>query len=980
MFRLRRYRVFVVCAFVVTFLLYHVAQNSQWERPQPVPFDHGDPNNKLKPKPKPKHGHTDEAHEPQSPVAGHGGTVAQPTPKKEQTIKIPQLKTSNEIKGGYGLPTSAPTGLKAPQHATSTDAAAGTSTTATAQLPDGKLEKSHDTYNKGDTKVHEDGVVPASSTTIHWQKPTEWFPVSELILLPTGSPKPIHSVQFAFTEELPAAREKRELRLAKVKSEATRAWSGYKKFAWTHDELMPVSKGAKDPFCGWAATLVDSLDTLWIMGLKDEFDAAVEAVKTIDFTTSPRDDIPVFETVIRYLGGLLGAYDVSGGRKGGYNVLLDKAVELAEILMGVFDTPNRMPILYYHWSPAYHTSPKRASVRSGVAEMGSLCMEFTRLAQLTGESKYYDAVARITNALDELQNREGATALPGIFPENLDASGCNKTATAMLTLDTSSTAAQEQADSASDLLDPPTGYKPSSARTNTSSTGSGTDLAADFEFQVSPGSQADGSAIPVAPELGKRAEGGVSGNLERNAAQQALQKQHEKLRENPAPISAQGLPVDWECVPQNLTAAGNGWESYSMGGSQDSTYEYFPKQFVLLGGLEPKYQAMYKKNVDAVKKYLLFRPMAEGDPDVLFAAKAFSSDGTDKNLTFQYEVTHLSCFLGGMFGLGGKIFGNPEDVEIGKKLAAGCVWAYDSMPTGVMPEYSMVLPCADIKNCHWNKTTWYAHLDRQAEYRTEQMSAYLEQKSEWEKKVHDIKTQDAARQASDKQEAARLAAEKQERQQEAKRKASDEAEGEGADTGPKGGDGPSTPAHKRDLSTESKVDDISNISEGAATKKINAAQQPLSGSGSGDDQKPVIDLDLPQEPVKPQTHEEYVAQLIETSHLPPGFIDLKDERYILRPEAIESVWYMYRITGDSSWQEIGWRMFEAIIKLTQTDVGHSAVNGVASTEAAAKADSMESFWLAETLKYFYLLFATPDTISLDEWVLNTEAHPFKRPS
>ena len=41
---------------------------------------------------------------------------------------------------------------------------------------------------------------------------------------------------------------------------------------------------------------------------------------------------------------------------------------------------------------------------------------------------------------------------------------------------------------------------------------------------------------------------------------------------------------------------------------------------------------------------------------------------------------------------------------------------------------------------------------------------------------------------------------------------------------------------------------------------------------------------------------------------------------------------------------------------------------------------MESFWLAETLKYFYLLYSEPSLISLDEWVLNTEAHPFRRPT
>jgi mannosyl-oligosaccharide alpha-1,2-mannosidase len=87
---------------------------------------------------------------------------------------------------------------------------------------------------------------------------------------------------------------------------------------------------------------------------------------------------------------------------------------------------------------------------------------------------------------------------------------------------------------------------------------------------------------------------------------------------------------------------------------------------------------------------------------------------------------------------------------------------------------------------------------------------------------------------------------------------------------------------------------------------------------------------------------------------------------------------MYRITGDPIWQEKGWRMWRSIIKVTRTDVGHSAIHDVLS-EQPQQLDSMESFWVAETLKYFYLLFSTPDVISLDDWVLNTEAHPFKRP-
>lgn len=90
---------------------------------------------------------------------------------------------------------------------------------------------------------------------------------------------------------------------------------------------------------------------------------------------------------------------------------------------------------------------------------------------------------------------------------------------------------------------------------------------------------------------------------------------------------------------------------------------------------------------------------------------------------------------------------------------------------------------------------------------------------------------------------------------------------------------------------------------------------------------------------------------------------------------------MYRITGDPVWQDRGWKMWESIIRATQTDIGHSAIYDVTKKDKYNdKADSMESFWLAETLKYFYLLFSEPDVISLDEWVLNTEAHPFRRPA
>lgn len=259
----------------------------------------------------------------------------------------------------------------------------------------------------------------APPSPIHWKKPQEHYPVpsSAIIPLPTGKAKRIPLVQDASFDKQKDLGAAQEDRLKAVRDTFKKHWKGYEKFAWEHDELKPLSGGYADPFAGWRATLVDSLDTLWIMGLKDDFDKAVNATETIDFTTTSRPSLPLFEVTIRYLGGLISAYDVSGGK---YSVLLNKAEELAEVLFGAFDTPNRMPLTNFNWMPAAAEHPRVAPSSVVLAELGSLSMEFTRLAQLTGRPKYYDAVARITNELEAMQDN---TTLPGLWPTMIDTSG-----------------------------------------------------------------------------------------------------------------------------------------------------------------------------------------------------------------------------------------------------------------------------------------------------------------------------------------------------------------------------------------------------------------------------------------------------------------------------------------------------------------------------------------------------------------------------
>lgn len=97
--------------------------------------------------------------------------------------------------------------------------------------------------------------------------------------------------------------------------------------------------------------------------------------------------------------------------------------------------------------------------------------------------------------------------------------------------------------------------------------------------------------------------------------------------------------------------------------------------------------------------------------------------------------------------------------------------------------------------------------------------------------------------------------------------------------------------------------------------------------------------------------------------------------YVLRPENIESAFYLYRETGEQQYLDMGETMFKSLIEYCKTESGYAQLSDVRTKE---KNDGMQSFFLAETLKYAYLLFADEATLSLDEYVFNTEAHPLTK--
>jgi len=118
-----------------------------------------------------------------------------------------------------------------------------------------------------------------------------------------------------------------------------------------------------------------------------------------------------------------------------------------------------------------------------------------------------------------------------------------------------------------------------------------------------------------------------------------------------------------------------------------------------------------------------------------------------------------------------------------------------------------------------------------------------------------------------------------------------------------------------------------------------------------------------------------------TSHgIEPEVIDYKTMRvispgYQLRPEIVESAWYLSRATKDPRYLAMGRRFLEDLVARCRTEDGYTVLKSVVTGE---KGDLMPSYFLAETLKYLYLLFAPDTTLDLNHAVFNTEAHPLRR--
>ena len=120
---------------------------------------------------------------------------------------------------------------------------------------------------------------------------------------------------------------------------------------------------------------------------------------------------------------------------------------------------------------------------------------------------------------------------------------------------------------------------------------------------------------------------------------------------------------------------------------------------------------MYEGSLQPIKSHILFRPMTKDNDDVLLSGDTHIEDFG--NPTLEPRVQHLGCFAGGMLALGAKILQNDDDLALARKLTDGCIWAYNSTKSGVMPEVFHVIPCPDP--CSWQEDKWFSGVAEKVE-------------------------------------------------------------------------------------------------------------------------------------------------------------------------------------------------------------------------------------------------------------------------
>ena len=180
-----------------------------------------------------------------------------------------------------------------------------------------------------------------------------------------------------------------------VKAAMQHCWRNYKLKAWGADEIKPVSGSRSENWGGMGMTLLDSLDSLWLMGLREEFDDATEWVRN-NLNFNKNRMVSTFETTIRALGGLNSAYDFSGNQ-----LFLDKAHDLGKRLYKAFSTSSGLPKGQVNLATGHSANAGWTGSAAILSEVGTLQLEFRYLSKATGVKEYGDAATKVFRTIKD---------------------------------------------------------------------------------------------------------------------------------------------------------------------------------------------------------------------------------------------------------------------------------------------------------------------------------------------------------------------------------------------------------------------------------------------------------------------------------------------------------------------------------------------------------------------------------------------------
>ncbi|KAJ3424700.1 mannosyl-oligosaccharide alpha-12-mannosidase-related [Anaeramoeba flamelloides] len=208
---------------------------------------------------------------------------------------------------------------------------------------------------------------------------------------------------------------KEEECLEEIREMFLHGWKAYKKYAWGMDDVHPKTKRGSN-WMGLGLTIIDSIDTMWILGLTKEYEEAREWIKTgLDFSNAVTTSF--FELTIRVLGGLISIFDLTQDE-----LYKDKADELGQAMLNTFASQScpfphsRISLKHLFTNNHAKTNnailPFRANSKfsSNLAESYSFTLEFARLSEITNNPIYRHYADQAIKKLEHIQNEDGVYA------------------------------------------------------------------------------------------------------------------------------------------------------------------------------------------------------------------------------------------------------------------------------------------------------------------------------------------------------------------------------------------------------------------------------------------------------------------------------------------------------------------------------------------------------------------------------------------